>query len=128
MAEILLIDDEPAIRDLLAEILTSAGHGVEQAADGVAALEKFAERPFDIVIADIFMPGEDGIATIRKIRDQDPFVGIVAITGGARREGYDVLRISVELGADFGVAKPIATARLLAVVAEADGRRRLRCA
>jgi CheY-like chemotaxis protein len=127
MADILLVDDDEAIRVLVNEMLTSAGHGVEEAADGMSALEKFAHRAFDIVIADIFMPGEDGIGTIRAIRDQDPFVGIVAISGGSHAAGYDVLRISVELGADFGLPKPFSNAQLLATVTNADNRRRLRC-
>ncbi len=72
--------------------------------------------------------GEDGITTIRKIRDQDPFVGIVAITGGAKLGSCDVLRISMELGADLGLLKPISRTRLLATVAEAEERRQRRCA
>ena len=128
MANILLIDDDPDIRDALGDLLSADGHGVETASDGEAALEKFAGRAFDVVIADIFMPGEDGIGTIRKIRDQDPFVGIVAISGGNKSAGYDVLRMSVELGADFGLPKPIPGAALLAAVSDADGLCRLRCA
>lgn len=128
MANILLVDDDPTVRDTLGEMLSLAGHHVAEAADGVAAIEKFEKSDFDIVIADIFMPGEDGIGTIRRIRDQDPFVGIVAITGGSKSLNYDVLRISTELGADLGLAKPISSARLLASVAEADQRRRRRCA
>jgi CheY-like chemotaxis protein len=127
MANVLLIDDDPMVRDVLGDMLATAGYRVA-AADGVTAMDEFESTPFDIVIADIFMPGEDGITTIRRIRDQDPFVGIVAITGGAKSGNYDVLRISVELGADLGLTKPISRARLLATVAEAEGRRQLRCA
>lgn len=127
MANVLLIDDDPAVRDVLGDMLTAAGHRVAPA-DGVTAMDEFESNPFDIVIADIFMPGEDGITTIRKIRDQDPFVGIVAITGGAKLGSYDVLRISMELGADLGLLKPISRTRLLATVAEAEERRQRRCA
>jgi CheY-like chemotaxis protein len=128
MAKILLIDDDETVRHSIHDMLTSAGHGVEEAVDGVSGIEKFARDTFDIVISDIFMPGEDGIGTIRKIRDQDPFVGIVAISEDYPSGRYDVLRMSVDLGADFGLAKPVSTARLLDTVANADGRRRQRCA
>ncbi len=109
MANVLLIDDDPMVREVLGDMLTTAGYRVA-AADGITAMDEFETNPFDIVIADIFMPGEDGITTIRKIRDQDPFVGIVAITGGAKCGTYDVLRISVGLGADVGLLKPISQA------------------
>ena len=127
MANILVIDDDPTVRDVLGDMLTMAGYHVA-AADGITAMDEFERKPFDVVIADIFMPGEDGITTIHRIRDQDPFVGIVAITGGAKCGTYDVLRISVELGADLGLLKPISQAKLLATVAEAQERRQLRCA
>lgn len=92
MANVLVIDDDPTVRDVLGDMLTMAGYCVA-AADGITAMDEFERKPFDVVIADIFMPGEDGITTIRRIRDQDPFVGIVAITGGAKCGTYDVLRI-----------------------------------
>jgi CheY-like chemotaxis protein len=128
MAHILLIDDDPTVREALSRMLTAVGHGVAEAEDGEAGIAKFAAGMYDVVIADIFMPGEDGIGTIRRIRDQDPFLGIVAISEGRACAQYDVLRISVELGADFGLPKPVSTARLLATVAKAEGCRRLRCA
>ncbi|HXE17857.1 MAG TPA: response regulator [Stellaceae bacterium] len=85
-------------------------------------LEKFAGCAFDVVIADIFMPGEDGIGAIPKIRDQDPFVGIVAISGGGCAARLD------RTWRPFRRGKPIPRARLLAVVTDADRLRRLRCA
>ena len=120
MANILLIDDNELVRENLSEILADAGHGVEEAPDGAVGIEKGVRGKFDVVISDIFMPGEDGIGAIRKIRGENPDIGIIAISGGGQAGGAaDVLRMSAELGADFTLSKPISRTVLLATVAEA---------
>ncbi|HEX4112986.1 MAG TPA: response regulator [Stellaceae bacterium] len=123
MAHILLIDDNEMVRETVNDMLASAGHGVEEASDGLAGLEKFAPGKYDVVISDIFMPGEDGIGTIRKIRREDSVVGIIAISGGGGGDSAeDVLRITVKLGADCTLAKPFSRAQLLAAVASASDK------
>jgi two-component system response regulator MprA len=121
MAHILVIDDNPAVLDTVCDMLATAGHAAEGALDGIAGLEKFQRAKFDVVISDIFMPREDGIGTIRKIRRTDPSVGIIAISGGAVIGTADeALRMSAELGADFTLLKPITRPVLLETVMKAQ--------
>jgi DNA-binding response OmpR family regulator len=123
MAHILVIDDNPAVLDALCDMLATAGHAAEGALDGIAGFEKFRRGKFDVVISDIFMPREDGIGTIRKIRRADSRVGIIAMSGGAHVATADqVLRITTELGADFTLPKPVTRPVLLATVFKAQRR------
>jgi CheY-like chemotaxis protein len=122
VAHILLIDDNDMVRETVNDMLESAGHGVDEAADGLAGLEKFEPGKYDVVISDIFMPGEDGIGTIRKIRREDSDVAIIAISGGGQSAGAeDVLRMTIKLGADCTLAKPFSRTQLLAALASAAG-------
>lgn len=121
MAHILVIDDNPAVLDLVCDMLASAGHAAEGALNGIAGFDKFQRGTFDVVISDIFMPQEDGLGTIRRIRRKDPSVGIIAISGGALISTADeALRMSAELGADFTLAKPITRPVLLETVVKAQ--------
>jgi CheY-like chemotaxis protein len=123
MAHILVIDDNPAVLDTLCDMLATAGHAAEGALDGIAGLQKFQRGKFDVVISDIFMPREDGIGTILKIRRTDPRVGIIAMSGGALVGTADqALRMSAELGADFTLPKPITRPVLLETVIKAQRR------
>jgi DNA-binding response OmpR family regulator len=123
MAHILLIDDNAMVRETVNDMLASAGHGVEEASDGLSGLKKFAPGKYDVVISDIFMPGEDGIGTIRKIRREDSDVSIIAISGGGGGEtADDVLRVTAKLGADCTLAKPFSRAQLLAAIDRAVGK------
>ena len=63
MARILVVDDEAGIRDVIKEYAEFEGHEVEEAADGMAAIELVKEKDFDIVILDIMMPRLDGFST-----------------------------------------------------------------
>ncbi|HZU77064.1 MAG TPA: ATP-binding protein, partial [Dehalococcoidia bacterium] len=80
---ILVIDDEPSIRDLLTATLLNDGHEVESAADGAAGLERLATRDFDLIITDVKMPGVDGIEFYRRVRAWDERVAarIIFTTG-----------------------------------------------
>src|SRR5205823_3387173 len=69
---ILVVDDESEIASLLAEMLTAAGHRVDTVTDGVAALEKLAERPYDVILSDLRMPGLDGPALYREVERRYP--------------------------------------------------------
>ncbi len=78
---ILVIEDEEAVRDLLCDILTDAGHKVETAQDGFEGIEKFEQSSFDMIFTDFGMPGISGIEVAKKIRDKDIDIPIVMITG-----------------------------------------------
>jgi CheY-like chemotaxis protein len=126
MAKVLLIDDNSLVRDTLRRVLARAGHVVETAADGAAGLAAFAAQKFDAVISDIFMPNEDGIAVISKIRAQSRDVCIIAISGAGSGAGsYDALRMTQDLGADYILQKPIVNADLVEAIAKGSTKNRM---
>src|SRR6202011_5058538 len=68
---ILVVDDEPSIRDLLTAMLLEDGHDVEAAADGADGLERLAARDFDLIITDVKMPGVDGVEFYQRVKAFD---------------------------------------------------------
>jgi CheY-like chemotaxis protein len=122
VARILLIDDNDFVRETIRRVLAVSGHNVETAVDGTAGLAKFAPAAFDVVLCDLFMPGEGGTGTMRRIRDQDPRVGIIAISGGSGGTPED-LATTVDHGADLALAKPFSNRDLLDAVTLAAGLR-----
>src|SRR4051794_41360286 len=82
MADIVVIDDEPRYRRLIAQVLTGAGHQVRQAEDGAEGLATCLQRTPQLVITDIVMPGMEGIETILRLMRERPGVAVLAISGG----------------------------------------------
>jgi CheY-like chemotaxis protein len=119
MANILVIDDELAMRRLLSRVLTSAGHTVHEAADGHAGLALFQQVHPALVITDIVMPEMEGIETIRELRRNGSPVPILAISGGAAPPLY--LHAATGLGATAALPKPFAPDDLLRAVTELLG-------
>ena len=100
MLEILLIDDEPELRELLDEQLSEAGHNVRTAADGAAGAEHLDRQVFDVVICDVRLPRIDGLTLFRRIRKETPLTDVILMTAysdvgqavSALKEGaYDYL-------------------------------------
>ena len=81
MAAILIVDDEPAIRKLLAVMLQGQSHAVYQASNGVEALKVLESKSVDLMIIDIIMPEQGGIETIMKAREKNQDLKIVVISG-----------------------------------------------
>jgi CheY-like chemotaxis protein len=79
--KILVVDDDPNLRELLQDTLDTIGYDTIAAADGFEALEKLQDQMVDLVITDIRMPGMDGIGLLRKIRRQSPDLPVLFITG-----------------------------------------------
>jgi two-component system, OmpR family, response regulator MtrA len=117
---ILVVEDDPSIREVTALGLTAAGFEVETAADGLAALERFRGRPPDLVLLDVMLPRLDGLEVARAIR-RDSTVPIVMLT--ARADTIDVV-VGLESGADDYVRKPFEMPELVARVRAALRRRR----
>lgn len=88
MAKILIIDDEPLVLAYLRKRLESNRHEVSELASGVDASRIQRERSFELVITDIFMPDEDGLQTITRLRGEDPDLPIIAMSGGAHRHRW----------------------------------------
>lgn len=114
MPRILLIDDDPALLDVLAMAFEDAGHEVVTARDGVRGHARVAEDAPDVVISDVNMPGLDGFTLCRRLRDAGNLVPFLLLTS---RDGEIDEALGLELGADDYVAKPFSTRVLLARVA-----------
>ena len=110
MANILIIDDEKAIRKTLAEILSYEGYKIEEAADGEEGLKKFAVTTFDVVLCDIKMPKMDGLEFLEKARELNADVPIVVISGHGNIE---TAVEAVKKGAFDYISKPPDLNRLL---------------
>jgi CheY-like chemotaxis protein len=105
MADILVIDDDAQIRRLLGAILTVDGHTVREAADGAEGVTLYGAAVPDLVLCDLDMPGMDGLATMRALRQLDAGARIVVITGGAI-DGHDATTLAQQAGAVLTVTKP----------------------
>ncbi len=82
--KVLVVDDDPDMRTMLEELLKSCGYHVRAAADGLAALRAFVQENPDVVLLDIRMPGIDGIDVLASIREVDPYVKVIMLTGITR--------------------------------------------
>jgi DNA-binding response OmpR family regulator len=107
---ILVVDDDPDVREMVREYLLANDYVVSTAEDGKAMKAVLAERPVHIVVLDLKMPGEDGFSLTRYLRDQGP-VGIIMLTGSG--EVVDRV-VGLELGADDYLTKPFDPRELLA--------------
>jgi two-component system phosphate regulon response regulator OmpR len=110
---VLLVDDEPELRALLAEYFGRNGFSVMQAADAAAARACVAERVPDVAVLDINMPGENGLSLARGLREAHPRLGLLMLTTAG--EAVDRI-VGLEVGADDYVAKPFELRELLARV------------
>lgn len=117
MARILIIDDDVAIRQAVTQHLERAGHDVRQAALGDAGIRAHERHAADLVIVDIFMPGQGGLQTIDRLRRDWPAVKIIAMSGAAGTGSLDVAGHAVALGADHFLRKPFEADDLVTLVA-----------
>ena len=106
MATILIIDDHEAFRILIRKILSRDGHEVKEAENGKSGLRLYQRDPTPIVITDIFMPEMDGLEFMREIREFNPEVKLVVISGGGMVRTKEAFLFAGELGADRVFTKP----------------------
>jgi len=102
-ARVMVVDDEPAVRELLGDILASLGHDPQVFESASAALAAYERGRYEVVFTDLGMPGMTGWELARALRDRDPDVTIAIITGWGAEVSPDALR---EGGADAVVSKP----------------------
>jgi len=103
-ARVLIVEDDPVGRRVVASILVHAGLRVEEAADGAEAITRFREHSHDVVVSDISMPGMDGLELLKAIRNIDLDVPIILITGSP---SLDSAIRAVEYGAFHYLTKPL---------------------
>ena len=117
---VLVVDDDPGIRDVVSDFLQKHGYSVETAGDSREMEKALARQPADLVVLDVMLPGEDGLAICRRLARPD---GPAIIMLSAMGEDTDRI-VGLELGADDYVPKPCNPRELLARVRAVLRRRR----
>ncbi len=108
--KVLVVDDEPGIRDVIKEYMGVSGFEITESEDGISALNKLYKTDFDLIILDVMMPKMDGWSLCREIRKSSS-VPVIMLT--ARGEEYDKL-LGFELGVDDYIVKPFSPKELVA--------------
>lgn len=120
--KVLIVEDDPSIREALTEAIEADGHAVACANDGGEALRRFEAETFDLVLLDLMLPVANGYDVCRRIREKDRRIPIIMVT--AKGEEIDKV-LGLELGADDYMTKPFGLRELLARVHAAFRRREL---
>lgn len=115
-AHILVMEDDVAISAALDMILTEAGYNVDLAESGEAALELFEEKDFDLIIADLKLPGINGMEVIKQIKEKKPEVEVVVITGVGTQP---IAAEALGLGAHDFLPKPFTDDQIKTAIDEA---------
>jgi len=119
MAKILVIDDEPQIRNILKEFLQREGYEVDIAENGKVGLKMAGVKFYDLVITDVVMPEQDGYEVIMDLVRRSPRCRIIVMSGGAAKlDTQDLLTTAKLMGADRALAKPLDFINLTTVVKE----------
>ena len=116
MASILVIDDQEPIRRIVRRALENERHAVLDASDGELGMQILERETVDVVITDIFMPGLDGIQTLREIRRRFPAVRVIAMSGGDSTGLLDLRKDAELLGAVKSLQKPFTAREIVDVV------------
>jgi CheY-like chemotaxis protein len=113
---ILVVDDEPMVRFLLVRFLEEEGHTVDEAADGIDALEQLSQRAYDLLISDVHMPRLSGIDLVRAVRRQGNRIPLIVM------DSYPDLFAESEVGAEaFALlAKPFDLSEVRRVLQELE--------
>ncbi len=119
-ARVLLVDDEEDFIETLAKRLKVRGLKVSSATRGKDALELTTKKNFDIVVLDLSMPEMDGLETLKKIKEKDPDVEIIMLSGhGTVRSSTK----AIKMGAEDFLEKPVDIRELIGKISEAKDRR-----
>lgn len=113
---ILVVDDEPELREVIMRVLEDVGHKVTLAENGNEASKALARGAFDLVLTDVIMPDRDGMQVITELRRKYPQVRVVAMSGGGHVPRDQYLKIAKGLGAHAALEKPFSTQELLGVI------------
>jgi DNA-binding response OmpR family regulator len=109
MAAVLVVDDDPTVREVVITYLTKAGHAVTSAADGHEALASVADSRPELVVLDLMLPGVDGLEVCRRLRETSDIPVIMLTAKGSVSDRV----VGLELGADDYVTKPFSPRELV---------------
>ncbi len=115
MARILIVDDEEMDRMLLSDVLHQAGHEPLFAPNGQAALRIWKKGGIDVVVTDIVMPELDGLGLLERLREEDPWVQVIAISGTSAKK----LNQAATMGAQAILIKPVNPEELMREISRA---------
>src|SRR6185436_1185783 len=122
MPRILIVDDEPGIRQSLKGVFEDEGFTTEAVSSGEDCLKKIEQNPYDLVLLDIWLPGMDGLETLRKLREKSPRTHVIMISGHAT---IATAVSATKLGAYDFIEKPLSLEHTLLTVRNALSHRRL---
>ena len=114
--QILIIDDEPVIRDLLVDVLSRKGYKVDTAEDGTVGLKKAKAKHYTVVFTDIRMPGMNGVEVYKRLKTISPESRVIVMTGYGLEE---MIQEALDLGAFADVKKPFDLELIYGLVARA---------
>jgi len=117
-ARVLIVDDEPSIRDLLSRTLALADYEVDSAPDGTTAVDRLRIMDYDLLITGLRMPGVDGLSVIREARRLKSNIPIIIVTGHSSEASAIE---AINLGVQGYLTKPFRVPRVLAAAAKALG-------
>ncbi len=121
-AKVLLVDDDEDFTTVMAERMESRGLNVDKVDSGTAALDKINETPYDAIVLDLAMPGIDGLTTLKLIKQKNPELQVILLTGqGSIDKGVE----AIKLGAMDFLEKPADLNSLLEKIKDAKSRRML---
>jgi len=113
---ILLVDDDELFADMLQKQLTRSGYTVVRARNGREAIRLYDRRRISLVLTDLVMPDMEGLELIMKLREFDPGIRIVAMSGGGRNRPDTYLNMARQLGATTTLAKPFSSDEMFAAI------------
>lgn len=118
MKSVLIVDDEPGMREMVKQLLLNEGYHVLEASNGKHAMEFLKNESPELVITDIIMEKMDGVEIILEIRENYPDIKIIAMSGGSKISSEDYLESASDLGADRIFNKPFALSDMLNAIKE----------
>jgi CheY-like chemotaxis protein len=114
---VLIVDDDPGLRETLSRMLASVGYDVDSVGDAHTAIEAVSKRPPDIIITDIYMPAGDGFELLNWLRNRGIGIPVIAMSGSSSGGGeYDQLSVAGHLGAAAVIDKPFRQSKLVETI------------
>lgn len=123
LGRVLLVDDDPDLREAVRRGLQRLGYSVQTACNGVDAARRLEERLPDVMVLDIVMPVRDGIETLMEVRQRNLDLRVIVVSGGGQITSMDYLGMARLLGASRVLEKPFTLDELDAAIREEMGSR-----